>query len=46
MGRTCSDVEDFAVGGDVLRDDVAEVGPVLVPVELCAVPEWMEGYSA
>ena len=37
---TCTDVEDFAVVFDVLRDDVAEVGPVLVPVEFRAVSDY------
>lgn len=36
---TCSDVEDLAVALDVLRDDVTQVGPVLIPVEFGAVPE-------
>lgn len=36
-GVTCSHIEDLAVPFNVLRDDVAQVGPVLVPVEFSAV---------
>ena len=43
---TCSDIENFAIVFDVLGDDVSEVGPVLVPVELCAISFLFKVYSA
>ena len=43
---TCSDIQNFAIVFDVLGDDVPEVGPVLVPVELGAVSFLFKEYYA
>lgn len=43
---TCADIEDLAIPADVLRDDITQVGPVLVPIKLRAVPTSYFPYSA
>lgn len=46
-GISSTNIQDFAVGFNKLGDDIAEVGPFLIPVELVQVSEVAgQSYSA